>query len=283
MSQIIYLNGEYINRDDGKISIMDRGFLFGDGVYELVPIYKSKPFLINKHLQRLRSSLELVGMKTDFAIIEDLESIMLELIAKNKYVDHFFYVHITRGCQSSRNHVYPDGIKPTVLVMGEEYKVFSKEKLKNGFKGCVREDFRWMKSNIKSISLLGNVLLKNYAAQNGFYETLLIRNKKLTEGSASNIFVVNSGKVMTPNLGVEILPGITRDLLIELFRKNNIDVEETDVSEDDLLNSEEVWCTSSTNYCVPITEIDSKKIGDGTVGEYSYKSYDLINNFISEL
>lgn len=283
MSQIIYLNGEYINRDDGKISIMDRGFLFGDGVYELVPIYKSKPFLVNKHLQRLRSSLELVGMKTDFAIIEDLESIMLQLIAKNKYVDHFFYVHITRGYQSSRNHVYPEGIKPTVLVMGEEYKVFSKEKLKSGFKGCVREDFRWRKSNIKSISLLGNVLLKNYAAQNGFYETLLIRNKKLTEGSASNIFVVSGGKVMTPNLGVEILPGITRDLLIELFHKNNIDVEETDVTEDVLLNSEEVWCTSSTNYCVPITEIDSKKIGDGTVGEYSYKSYDLINKFISEL
>ena len=283
MSQVIYLNGKYIDRDNAKISIMDRGFLFGDGVYELIPVYKSKPFLVNKHLQRLRSSLELVGMSTDFGVIEDLEEIMFELISKNNYVNHFFYVHITRGCQPSRNHVYPKNIKHTVLVMGEEYKVFSKEKLENGFKGCVREDFRWMKSNIKSISLLGNVMLKNYAAQNGFYETLLIRNKKLTEGSASNIFVVKNGQVITPNLGAELLPGVTRDLLIELFRKNNIDVQETDVTEDDLLSSEEVWCTSSTNYCVPITEIDNKKIGDGMVGDYSYRSYDLITKFISAL
>ncbi len=283
MRQIIYLNGEYLNRDDAKISIMDRGFLFGDGVYELIPIYKSKPFLINKHLQRLKSSLELVGMRADSEVIESLEEIMFELISKNKYVDHFFYVHITRGYQSSRNHIYPSDIEPTVLVMGEEYKVFSKEKLENGFKGCVREDFRWMKSNIKSISLLGNVMLKNHAAQNGFYETLLVRNKKLTEGSASNIFVVRKGQVMTPNLGVEILPVVTRDLLIELFRDNNIEVQETDVTENDLLCSEEVWCTSSTNYCVPITEIDNKKIGDGKVGNYSYRSYDLITKFISTL
>ena len=283
MSQIIYLNGKYLNRDDAKISIMDRGFLFGDGVYELIPIYRSKPFLINKHLQRLKSSLELVGMSTDSGVIESLEEIMLELISKNKYIDHFFYVHITRGYQPSRNHVYPKDIEPTVLVMGEEYKVFSKEKLENGFKGCVREDFRWMKSNIKSISLLGNVMLKNYAAQNGFYETLLVRNKKLTEGSASNIFVVKKGQVMTPNLGVEILPGVTRDLLIELFRNNNIEVQETDVTKDDLMSSEEVWCTSSTNYCVPITEIDNNMIGNGKVGNYSYRSYDLITKFISAL
>lgn len=283
MSQTIYLNGEYINRDDAKISIMDRGFLFGDGVYELIPIYNSKPFLINKHLQRLRSSMELVGMRTSSGLTENLEQIMLELISRNQYVNHFFYVHITRGYQSSRNHIYSEDIKHTILIMGEEYKVFSREKLENGFKGCVREDFRWMKSNIKSISLLGNVMLKNYAAQNGFYETLLIRDNKLTEGSASNIFVVKNGQVMTPNLGVELLPGVTRDLLIELFRKNNIVIEETDVTEDDLLTSEEVWCTSSTNYCVPITEIDNKKIGKGNVGDYSYKSYDLISNFISAL
>ena len=283
MSQIIYLNGQYINRDNAKISIMDRGFLFGDGVYELIPVYNSKPFLINKHLKRLRSSLELVGMSADFQDIENLEQIMLELIFKNQYVNHFFYVHITRGYQSSRNHVYSENIKPTVLVMGEEYKVFSKEKLGKGFKGCVRDDFRWMKSNIKSISLLGNVMLKNYAAQNGFYETLLVRNKKLTEGSASNIFVVKNAQVMTPNLGAELLPGVTRDLLIELFRNDNIEVKETDVTETDLLNSEEVWCTSSTNYCVPITEIDGKKIGDGSVGGFAYKSYDLISTFISSL
>ena len=283
MNQIIYLNGQYINRDNAKISIMDRGFLFGDGVYELIPVYNSKPFLINKHLKRLRSSLELVGMSADFQDIENLEQIMFELISKNHYVNHFFYVHITRGYQSSRNHVYSENIQHTVLVMGEEYKVFSKDKLENGFKGCVRDDFRWMKSNIKSISLLGNVMLKNYAAQNGFYETLLVRNKKLTEGSASNIFVVKNGQVMTPNLGVELLPGVTRDLLIELFRNDNIEVKETDVSESELLNSEEVWCTSSTNYCVPITEIDGKKIGDGSVGKFAYKSYDLISKFISRL
>ncbi len=283
MSEIIYLNGDYINKENATISIMDRGFLFGDGVYELIPVYNGKPFLIKKHLARLKSSLTLIGMDPQNPYVENLQSILLELIEKNKYVNYFFYVQITRGYQASRNHVYNEEADPTLLVMGEKYQVFPREKLSAGFKGCLQDDFRWTKSNIKSISLLGNVMLKNYASRNGFYETLLVRDEKLTEGSASNVFVSKDSHVMTPNLGSDLLPGVTRDLLIDLLNENDIYVKECDISKQDLIDSDEVWCTSSTNYCVPITEIDGKIIGSGDVGKNSFKSYDLITQYISSL
>ena len=283
MSDIIFLNGNYLEKENATISIMDRGFLFGDGVYELIPVYKGKPFLIDKHLSRLRSSLSLIGMKSDHEHIENLYEILLELIKKNGYQDHFFYVQITRGFQASRNHVYQEDVTPTILVMGEKYQIFPREKLSLGFNGCLQEDFRWTKSNIKSISLLGNVMLKNYASQNGFYETLLIRDEKLTEGSASNVFISKGQQVMTPNLGPDLLPGVTRDLLIDLLKQNGVEIKECDISREDLIDSDEVWCTSSTNYCVPIVEIDGKTIGSGKVGGNSFKSYDLITEFISSL
>tara|TARA_B100000575_G_scaffold60301_1_gene45710 strand:+ start:1239 stop:2090 length:852 start_codon:yes stop_codon:yes gene_type:complete len=283
MDEIIFLNGDYINRENAKISIMDRGFLFGDGVYELIPIYKSKPFLIKKHLDRLHSSMSLIGMSDEHFFMQDFENIFNELIERNEYKDHFFYVHVTRGYQSTRNHVYDKKIQPTVLIMGEGYNIFSSEQIKRGFKGCTQEDFRWTKSHIKSISLLGNVLLKNYAAQQNFYETLLLRDAKLTEGSASNIFISKGDDIFTPSLGVDLLPGVTRDLLIELFFAENKVIHECDVTKSDLQQADEIWCTSSTNYCVPITELDGVKVGNGQVGDFSLQAYDLISRYISTI
>ena len=137
-----------------------------------------------------------------------------------------------------------------------------------------------MKSNIKSISLLGNVLLKNYASQNGFYETLLIRNNKLTEGSASNVFMVKDGKVYTPKLGSELLPGVTRDLLIMLMKENNLDIIESDISQTNLVESDEIWCSSSTNAVVPIIKVDDKLINEGVVGKISMDVFNLATKFI---
>jgi len=272
----IYLNGKFVSRSSAQISIKDRGFLFGDGVYELIPVYNKKIFLLHKHLNRLKNSLSLIGMSD----ISGIEDIIKKFISRNSN-DHFFiYLHVTRGEQSQRNHIYKEAMEPTILIMCEEYPSYNKDQIQKGFHACMHEDFRWLKSNIKSISLLGNVMLKNHASKHGYYETLLIRNNKLTEGSASNVFMVKDNIIHTPKLSNELLPGVTRDLLIDLLKDNNMIINESDISQDDLLSSDEVWCSSSTNAVVPITMVDENQIGSGKVGSTSLLIYDITRDFI---
>jgi D-alanine transaminase len=272
----IYLNGSFLPRSEAQIPIMDRGFLFGDGVYELIPVFNKKVFLLDEHLKRLKSSLNLIQMNE----IQDLDKIINILIKKNIKNTFFIYLHITRGVQDSRNHIYSENIKPTVLLMCEDYPAFSEDLIKKGFQATIQDDFRWMKSNIKSISLLGNVLLKNHASSNGCYETLLIRNKKLTEGSTSNVFIVKDEIIYTPKLGNELLPGVTRGLLIKLLNENHLKVIESDIYESDVVNADEVWCSSSTNAVVPIIKVDKNIINNGRVGNITMKVYEIAQDFI---
>ena len=272
----IYLNGSFLPRSKAQISIMDRGFLFGDGVYELIPVFNKKVFLLDEHLARLKNSLNLIQMNN----IKDLDKIINALIKKNIKNTFFIYLHITRGFQGSRNHIYSENIEPTVLLMCEDYPPFSEDLIKKGFQATIQDDFRWMKSNIKSISLLGNVLLKNYASSTGCYETLLVRNKRLTEGSTSNVFIVKDEIVYTPQLSNELLPGVTRGLLIKLLNQNNLKVIESNISQSDLINADEVWCSSSTNAVVPIVKVDGNIINTGKAGNISMKLYKLAQDFI---
>jgi len=272
----IYLNGSFLPRSKAQISIMDRGFLFGDGVYELIPVFNKKVFLLDEHLKRLKNSLNLIQMNE----IKGLDKIINTLIKKNIKNTFFIYLHITRGVQSSRNHIYSENIDSTILLMCEDYPAFSENLIKKGFQATIQDDFRWMKSNIKSISLLGNVLLKNHASSNGCYETLLVRNKKLTEGSTSNVFIVKDEIIYTPKLSNELLPGVTRGLLIKLLNQNNLKVIESDIYQSDLINADEVWCSSSTNSVVPIVKIDDNIINDGKVGNISTKVYEIAQDFI---
>ena len=273
----IYLNGSFLPRSEAQIPIMDRGFLFGDGVYELIPVFNKKVFLLEEHLKRLKNSLNLIQMND----VKGLDKIISTLIKKNTKNTFFIYLHITRGVQSSRNHIYSENIEPTVLLMCEDYPAFSEDLIKKGFQATIQDDFRWMKSNIKSISLLGNVLLKNYASSNGCYETLLIRNKKLTEGSTSNVFIVKDEIIYTPKLSNELLPGVTRGLLIKLLNENHLKVIESDIYESDVVNADEVWCSSSTNAVVPIIKVDDNIINNGRVGNITMKVYEIAQDFIS--
>jgi D-alanine transaminase len=273
----IYLNGSFLPRSEAQIPIMDRGFLFGDGVYELIPVFNKKVFLLDEHLKRLRNSLNLIQMNE----IQDLDKIINTLIKKNIKNTFFIYLHITRGIQNSRNHIYSENIEPTVLLMCEDYPAFSEDFIKKGFQATIQDDFRWMKSNIKSISLLGNVLLKNHASSNGCYETLLIRNNKLTEGSTSNVFIVKDEIIYTPKLSNELLPGVTRGLLIKLLNENHLKVIESDIYESDVVNADEVWCSSSTNAVVPIIKVDDNIINNGRVGNITMKVYEIAQDFIS--
>lgn len=281
MDDEIFLNGDFVSKSNAQISIMDRGFLFGDGVYELIPIYNGKIFLIDKHLSRLENSLKLINMKSNFTEIVNIKGTIEHLIQTNNYKNVFIYIHITRGIQNQRQHIYPSEIKPTVLIMGEQYPSFTMEQINKGFKACIQNDYRWAKSNIKSISLLGNVLLKNLAAEQGMFETILMKNNKLTEGSASNVFIVKDQIIQTPKLSNELLPGVTRNLIIGLLQDKNIQVKECDISEDDVKNADEVWCSSSTNEVVPIVNIDGNQINRGSVGDITLKTYQLVKDFIN--
>jgi D-alanine transaminase len=272
----IYLNGSFLPRSKAQISIMDRGFLFGDGVYELIPVFNKKVFLLDEHLKRLKNSLNLIQMNE----IKGLDKIINTLIKKNIKNTFFIYLHITRGVQSSRNHIYSENIDSTILLMCEDYPAFSENLIKKGFQATIQDDFRWMKSNIKSISLLGNVLLKNHASSNGCYETLLVRNKRLTEGSTSNVFIVKDEIIYTPKLSNELLPGVTRGLLIKLLNQNNLKVIESDIYQSDLINADEVWCSSSTNAVVPIVKVDDNMINDGKAGSITMKVYEITQDFI---
>ena len=281
MDDIIFLNGDFISKSNAQISVMDRGFLFGDGVYELIPIYNGKIFLIDKHLSRLENSLKLINMESNFTEIVNIKGTIEHLIQTNNYKNVFIYIHITRGIQNQRQHIYPSEIKPTVLIMGEQYPSFTLEQINKGFKACIQNDYRWAKSNIKSISLLGNVLLKNLAAEQGMFETILMKNNKLTEGSASNVFIVKDQIIQTPKLSNELLPGVTRSLIIGLLQDKNIQVKECDISADDVKNADEVWCSSSTNEVVPIVNIDGNQINRGSVGDITLKTYQLVKDFIN--
>jgi len=282
MQEKLYLNGSFFPSDEAKISVMDRGFLFGDGVYELIPVYKSKPFLLGQHLDRLRVSLDLTGINKELINFSKINDAVNELISVNQYKEHSIYIQITRGVEKIRQHIFDKCGEPTVLVMGQPYKKYSVSELEQGFKACIQDDYRWTKANIKSTSLLANVMLKNSATKMNKYEAILIRDNKLTEGSASNVFVLSQDVIKTPKLSNKLLSGVTRNLLIELLRQNTIEVSECDISKEEVLSAQEIWCSSSTNPVVPIVTIDDISIGSGKVGKFTLDAYKIMDDYINQ-
>ena len=280
-TETVYLDGNYTQKNEAKLSILDRGFLFGDGVYELIPIYNRHIFYVENHLKRLKSSLNLINI--DSSIIDDTQiiDIIKDLVSKNNYINHYIYIHISRGVDKTRNHIYAKSSKPTVLIMGESYTPFSKQDIKKGKSAICEDDYRWLKSNIKSTSLLANVLIKNKAYNEKAYEALLIRDGYLTEGSASNVFIVTNNIIKTPVLSNKLLPGITRKFLTDLIKKHNLEFSECEISKDDLFESDEIFCSSSTNPVVPISQLDDKVISK-EAGQVSMTLYQHAQNFIKE-
>jgi D-alanine transaminase len=280
-SEVVYLNGNYSPKNQTKLSILDRGFLFGDGVYELIPIYNKHIFYIESHLNRLKSSLELINIDSSIVDIDEFTKIIKSLIKLNSYVNHYIYIHISRGVDKKRNHIYTNDSEPTILIMGENYQPFDKKTIKSGKSAIIEEDYRWLKSNIKSTSLLANVLIKNKAFTNDAYEALLLRDDYLTEGSASNVFIVDSGVIKTPKLSNKLLPGITRKFLTDLIEEKSLNFEECDISKDELLSSDEIFCSSSTNPVVPITQVDNISLSNNA-GPVSMKLYEYAQQFIKD-
>jgi D-alanine transaminase len=257
----VYLNGEYLALADAKISVMDRGFLFGDGVYEVIPAYAGRLFRLEDHLERLDNSLKSIRLRNPHSH-EQWRTLLTVLLKKD--LDQSIYLQITRGAAPKRDHAFPQNVTPTVFAMVSGITPHSDPD--NGLKAISLEDSRWKLCDTKAITLLANVLLRQEAVDNGCAEAILFKDDYLTEGAASNVFAVIDGVLMTPPKSPAILPGITRDIILEIARKNSIPCGEHAISKDDMKKSSEIWITSSTREIIPVVELDGEIIGNGKPG-----------------
>jgi D-alanine transaminase len=274
---MIYLNGEFMPIEQAKISVLDRGFIFGDGVYEVIPAYSRRPFRLAEHLARLQSSLDAIRIANPHPNAKWAE-LVGKIVAGNPWDDQNVYLQITRGA-AKRDHAFPKGLKPTVFLMASELVPPSAELVRTGAKAIVLPDFRWLRCDIKSTSLLGNCMLRTLAADEGCVEAILVREGWLTEASASNVFVVKNGTVLCPPKSHLILPGITYDVVLEIMRENAIPHEVRPVKEAELRSADEVWVTSSSREVLPITALDGKAVGTGKPGPVGAKVYALYQQY----
>lgn len=267
---IVYLNNCYMPMAEAKISPMDRGFLFGDGVYELIPSYQGQMVGFAPHIDRLNRSLAEVGIELDWSH-QQWREVCDNLMEKNGSGNLAVYLHISRGMDMKRFHAYPENITPTVFAFAFEIPsapVADKSKVV-GYKVATHQDLRWDRCQIKSTALLGNVMHFQHGYHQGANETLLYNERnELTEASACNAYIVKNGVVITPPVDNQILSGITRYILLDLLRKDgSITVEERPVTMDEVFAADEVWVTSSSKEIVPVIEVDGKPVGDGQVGD----------------
>jgi D-alanine transaminase len=274
---MIYLNGEFMPIEQAKISVLDRGFIFGDGVYEVIPVYSRRPFRLAEHLVRLQSSMDAIRLANPHPASKWTE-LVGKIIAGNPWEDQNVYLQITRGA-AKRDHAFPKGLKPTVFVMASELVPPSAELVTSGAKAIVLPDYRWLRCDIKSTSLLGNCMLRTLAADEGCAEAILVRDGALTEASASNVFIVKNGTVLTPPKSHLILPGITYDVVLEILRANAIAHEVRPVAESELRSAEEIWVTSSSREVLAITTLDGKPVGGGKPGPVGERVHALYQQY----
>ncbi len=267
---IVYLNGEYMPMSEAKISPMDRGFLFGDGIYEVIPSYDGRLVGFGPHLDRMQDGLDAIEIKLKIDQ-EAWRTICMELSDKNGGGNQGIYFHVSRGADTKRNHAYPEDIDPTVYAFSFEIPPAPEpDKSKaTPYRVSTTEDLRWKRCNIKSTALLGNVMHYQHGHSRGNNETILYNpDRELTEAAACNVYVIKNGVVITPDLDYQKLPGITRLMLIDILRKHGtIPVEERTVTLDELLDADEVWISSSSKELAPVIEIDGKPVADGQVGD----------------
>lgn len=276
-TDIVYLNGEFMPLEEARIPVLDRGFIFGDGVYEVVPVYSRHPFRLPEHLQRLQHSLD--GIRLPNPLREDeWTKLIHDIVARNSGDDQAVYFQVTRGA-AKRAHEFPLGAKPTVFLMSNEMKSPSREQVEEGVACITMNDFRWLKCDIKSVSLLGNCLAKQLAVDADALEVVMFRDGYLTEASASNVFVVRDGVLLAPPKDHLILPGITYDVVLELAAANKIALEVREVSEQEVKTAQEIWVTSSTKEVLAVTMLDGRAVGDGRPGAVFRSMHTLYQEF----
>ncbi len=269
----VYLNGRFLPLEDAKISVLDRGFIYGDGVYELIPVYHRQPFRLQQHLARLQRSLDGIRMVNPHTDAE-WESIIRELVARTAFDDQGVYFQVTRGV-AKRDHSFPLDVAPTVFMMSNPLSLPTAEQVERGVAVVTAIDERWLHCDLKTISLLGNVLARQRATDAGAAETVLFRNGFLTEASASNVFIVRDGVLLGPPKDNQILPGITYDAAFELARGGGLAVEVRPISRDEALAADEMWLSSSSKEVLAVTIVDGKSFAGGSPGPVFRKMHEL--------
>ncbi|MES9870230.1 MAG: D-amino acid aminotransferase [Sedimenticola sp.] len=261
----VYLNGSFLPLEEAQISVMDRGFLFGDGVYEVIPCYAGRLFRLDHHLKRLDDSLDAIRMENPHSQ-KAWHGILNQLVSQRPGEDQAVYLQVTRGPAAKRDHLIPAQPSPTVFAMSNPIPPVNPELAEKGISAITLEDTRWHRCNIKAITLLANVLLREEASDKDANEAILIRDGQAIEGTASNLFIVSDGVIRTPPKGERLLPGITRDLVLELAAAEGIPHREEEIEERALRDADEVWITSSTREIVPVVELNGQRVGNGQPG-----------------
>jgi D-alanine transaminase len=275
--EIVYLNGEFMPLAEARVPVLDRGFIFGDGVYEVIPVYSRHPFRLAEHLRRLQNSLDSVRIANPHTNAE-WSKLVLEMIKRNDGDDQSIYFQVTRG-PSKRAHEFPLNAKQTVFMMSTPLLTPPPAQIENGVACITGTDFRWLKCDVKSIALLGNCLLKQTAVDAGSAEIILFRDGFLTEAAACNVLAVKDGVLLAPPKNHLILPGITYDVVLELAAANKIPLAMRAVSEQEVRSAEEIWLTSSTKEVLAVTSLDGRAVGDGKPGPLFHRMHALYQEY----
>ncbi len=275
---MIYLNGQYMPMAEARISPMDRGFLFGDGAYEVVPVYSRRPFRLDEHLTRLGHTLDGIRLPNPLSL-EAWRDIVLRLVAENQGEDQSIYLQVTRGADVKRDHPFPVGVAPTVFAMSAPLLTADPSLLSKGSAAVSAADNRWLRCNLKTISLVANCLLRQEAVEAGCAETILFRDGFLTEGAATNIFIVRDNVLLAPPKTHLMLPGVTYDVVLELAAAHGLPVCVRDILESEVRSADEIWMTSSTREVLPITTLDGRPVGSGQPGPWAQAMYDWYQAF----
>lgn len=275
----VYLNGQFMPIEEARVPVLDRGFIFGDGVYEVIPVYSRRAFRLPEHLKRLQHSLDGIRLQNPHHD-EEWTRLIAELIARNDGEDQYLYLHITRGV-ARRDHAFPSPpVAPTVFMMSSPLPTPPAALLQNGVGAVTAQDNRWLRCDIKAIALLPNVLLRQKAVDAGCAETILIRDDAfMTEGAASNIFVVKNGTLLAPPKDNLMLPGITYDVVLEIAAANNIPNQVRRITKQEVFGADELLLTSSTREVLAITRLDGKPVGDGKPGAMFARLHGLYQDF----
>ena len=274
---MVFLNGKFMPVGEARVPVLDRGFIFGDGIYELVPVYSRIPFRLDEHLARLERSLAAVRIRNPYSRAE-WRDIILQLVAKQPFEDQGVYFQVTRGV-AKRDHAFPKDAAPTVFLMSNPLVTPPQALVERGAAAVTAVDDRWMHCDIKSISLIGNCLLRQVSADAGAVETILFRDRMLTEASASNVFMVKGGVILSPPKSNLILPGITFDVVAEIAQGAGLPLEYRAVAEAEVRGADEVWVTSSSKEVLAIVTLDGKPVGDGKPGPVFRRMHGLYQEF----
>ncbi len=276
-TQTVYLNGEFMPLEAARIPVLDRGFIFGDGVYEVIPVYSGYPFRLEQHLRRLQNSLDAIKLANPMTLAQ-WARLARRIIRLNPWKDQSVYLQVTRGV-AKRDHAFPKASVPTVFMMSNPLTTPPRKLVTGGVACITATDNRWLRCDIKSTSLLGNVLMRQRSAESGCIETIMFRDGFLSEASASNVFVVHGKTISVPPNNHLVLPGTTYDVVIELARKARIPLKLREIRDDEVRNADELWVTSATKEVLAVTRLDSQTVGTGKPGPVFKRMYRLYQDY----